>query len=245
MIPVSAFLTIEVGGLDQLEEDVLDVLTDVAGLGQRGRVGDRERDVEDARQRLRQQRLAAAGRAEQHDVRLLQLDLAVGRVLGHLNALVVVVDGDRERALGVLLADHVLLEDVVDLDRLRQVLELERGRRGQLLVDDLVAEIDALVADVDAGARDQLLDLALRLSAEAAEELLVRVGRACHDLVSLRRLAECLAVASGYDTAGLGSALYSPRTRVPAPGGQVAGAIRSSRGRRGGRERGRGRVRRR
>jgi hypothetical protein len=49
----------------------------------------------------------------------------------------------------------------VDLLRLRQVLELEAGRSGQLLVDDLVAEIDALVADVYARPGDQLLDLAL------------------------------------------------------------------------------------
>ena len=45
----------------------------------------------------------------------------------------------------------------------------------ELLVDDLVAEVDALVADVDAGPGDQLLDLTLALSAEAAEELLVSV----------------------------------------------------------------------
>ncbi len=61
---------------------------------------------------------------EQHDVRLLQLDLGV-LGLGHLDALVVVVDGDREGALGGLLADHVLLQDVVDLARLRQVLQLD------------------------------------------------------------------------------------------------------------------------
>ena len=64
-------LHVEVRGLDELEEDVLDVLADVAGLGQRRRVGDREGDVEDARERLREQGLAAAGRAEQEDVRLL------------------------------------------------------------------------------------------------------------------------------------------------------------------------------
>ena len=115
---------------------------------------------------------------EQHDVRLLQLDLGL-LGLGDLDPLVVVVDGDREGPLGGLLADHVLLQDVVDLLRFRQVLELEGGRRGQLLVDDLVAEVDALVADVDAGAGDQLLDLALRLAAEAAEELLVRVCGTC------------------------------------------------------------------
>jgi hypothetical protein len=63
----------------------------------------------------------------------------------------------------------------VYLPRFGQVLELEGGRGGQLLVDDLVAEVDALVADVDARPGDQLFDLALRLAAEAAEELLVRV----------------------------------------------------------------------
>jgi hypothetical protein len=172
--PGLGLLDVEVGRLDQLQEDVLDVLADVAGLGQRRGVGDREGDVEDARQRLRQQRLAAAGRAEQEDVRLLELDVAgFAFRLGDLDALVVVVDRDRERALGRVLADDVVVEDVVDLSRLRQVLELEGGCSGELLVDDLVAEIDALVADVDAGAGDQLLDLPLRLAAEAAEKLLV------------------------------------------------------------------------
>ncbi len=175
--PRLGLLDVVVGGLDQLQEDVLDVLADVAGLGQRRGVGDRERDVEDARERLGEQRLAAAGRAEQQDVRLLQLDLAVPG-LGHLHALVVVVDGDGERPLGVLLPDDVVVEDAVDLLRPRQVLEVERRRSGQLLIDDLVAEVDALVADVDARAGDELLDLPLRLAAEAAEELLVGVGRA-------------------------------------------------------------------
>ena len=45
--PGLGLLDVEVGGLDQLQEDVLDVLADVAGLGQRRGVGDRERDVED------------------------------------------------------------------------------------------------------------------------------------------------------------------------------------------------------
>jgi len=37
----------------------------------------------------------------------------------------VVVDGDREGALGGLLTDDVLLQDLVDLARLRKFLELD------------------------------------------------------------------------------------------------------------------------
>ena len=49
---------VEVGGLDEAQQDVLDVLADIAGLGQRRRVGDAEGHVEHARQRLCQQSLA-------------------------------------------------------------------------------------------------------------------------------------------------------------------------------------------
>ena len=70
---------VEVGGLDQVQEDVLDVLADVAGLGQRRGVGDREGHVEDLGQRARQVRLAAAGGADEQDVALLELDVAVCR----------------------------------------------------------------------------------------------------------------------------------------------------------------------
>src|SRR3712207_9290560 len=88
--------------------------------------------------------------AQEQDVRLLELDVPVV-ALHHLDALVVVVDGARERALRLLLADDALLEDVVDLARLREVLDVERRWSGQLRVADLAAEIDALVADADAG----------------------------------------------------------------------------------------------
>ena len=58
--PGLGLLDVVVGGLDQLEEDVLDVLADVARLGERGGVGDRERHLQQPGERLREQRLAAA-----------------------------------------------------------------------------------------------------------------------------------------------------------------------------------------
>src|SRR5690606_13861162 len=69
-----------------------------------------------------------------------------------------------------VLTDDVLLEEVEDLARLGQVDEPEFAGLGQLLVDDLVAQVDALVADVHAGTRDELLDLLLALPAERALE---------------------------------------------------------------------------
>ena len=112
-MPRSARGDVEVGGLDQPQQDVLDILADVAGLGQRGGVGDAEGHVQDARQRLRQQRLAAAGRADQQDVALAQLDVVDLHPGG--DALVVVVDGDGEHLLGAILPDDVLVELLEDL----------------------------------------------------------------------------------------------------------------------------------
>ena len=183
--PGLGLLDVEVRGLDELEQDVLDVLADVARLGERRGVRDRERDVEDPRERLGEERLAASGRPEEEDVRLLELDLAV--LEPHPHALVVVVDRDRERALRLFLRDDVVVEDGVDVERLREVVEVELRRSGQLLVDDLVTEIDALVADVDAGTSDQLLDLSLTFPAEAAKQLLVALARPSHPCLLLLR----------------------------------------------------------
>src|SRR5579884_3253839 len=58
---------IEIGGLDEAQENVFDILTDVASLRQRGGVGDAEGDIQNFCQRLRQQGLAAAGGADEQD----------------------------------------------------------------------------------------------------------------------------------------------------------------------------------
>ena len=111
-MPRSARDEVELRGLDQPQEDVFDVLAHVARLGQRGRIGDAEGNVEDLREGLSQQRLSAAGRADQQDVRLLQLDVV--DLHPGVDPLVVVVDRDRENLLGALLPNHVLIEKLDD-----------------------------------------------------------------------------------------------------------------------------------
>ena len=167
-----ALLDVAPGRLQQLEDDVLDVLADVAGLGQRRRVDDGEGDREQLGERLREQGLAGAGRADQQDVRLGELDLvAAARLLLDLDALVVVVDRDRELLLGLFLADDVFVEELLDF------LGNGEGRAGAaarleavVVRDDVVADLDALIADKDRRARDQLADVVLVLITERAAE---------------------------------------------------------------------------
>src|SRR5437667_9826642 len=61
-------LDIVIGVLQQREDDIFNVFADVPSFGQRSRVGNRERYLEKARERLCQQGLAHAGRSNQQNV---------------------------------------------------------------------------------------------------------------------------------------------------------------------------------
>ena len=108
---------------------------------------------------------AAAGRAKQQNVRLGQLDFVSmsnrGDLALVLNAPVVVVDRHRKDFLGLTLADNVIIKESANLTRVGQVVEAELGRFGKFFFDDLVAEVDALIANVNARARNKLFDLLL------------------------------------------------------------------------------------
>jgi hypothetical protein len=79
-----------------------------------------------------------------------------------------VVDRDGEDLLGIDLANDELIKERGDLARRRHVIEDEFGAITELVGDDVVTQVNALVADVDAGSRNQFLDLLLTLRAETA-----------------------------------------------------------------------------
>lgn len=161
-------LDLVVAVLQQLLDDVFDVFAHVAGFGQRGGVGHDEGHVQHARQRLGQQGLARAGRADQHDVALGELDL-VALDLAVADPLVVVVDRHRQHALGQRLPDHVLIQEGLDFSRSGQ-FGTNRRARGCLgfLADDVVAQVDALIADEYRRTCDQLADFVLAFIAKRA-----------------------------------------------------------------------------
>ena len=167
--PGLGLLDVVVGCLDQLQEDVLDVLAHVTGLGEGRGIGDGERNIQHPGERLGHQGLAATGGAQQQDVGLGQLHLDAGTGPG-ADPLVVVVDGHGKDLLGLFLADDVVVQECVDLPRTGKLTQRGLGRLGELLLDDLVAEVYALVADVDTRAGNELLDLLLGLATEGTLE---------------------------------------------------------------------------
>src|SRR5215213_3971139 len=93
--------------LQEFENDVLDVFTNVARFSQRRRIDDRERHREHARECLCKQRLARAGRTDQQDVGFLDLDIRT--TTSELDSFVVLIDGDGETLLCLFLSDHIFV----------------------------------------------------------------------------------------------------------------------------------------
>src|SRR5207247_7984960 len=72
--------------------------------------------------------------------------------------------------LGLVLADHVLVQELLDLVGGGEAGLVGASLHPAVVRDDVVADVDALVADEDGGARDQLADVVLVLVAERATE---------------------------------------------------------------------------
>ena len=114
---------VEICRLDQLEQDILHVLAHVASLSQGGGVGNSKRHVEHLGQSLGQQGLAGTGGTQHQHVRFLQLH--AGLLAGE-DALVVVVHGDCQHTLGIVLPDDVLIQPSLDLGGSKDIDACER-----------------------------------------------------------------------------------------------------------------------
>src|SRR5580658_7547071 len=91
-----------------------------------------------------------------------------------MKALVVVVNRDRQHFLRMVLADDIVIENLTDFLRRRNAVA-QFTQRGLLLLDDVLAQLDAFIADVHRWARDELAHLMLALAAERAMEGVLRI----------------------------------------------------------------------
>src|SRR6266576_176953 len=90
-----------------------------------------------------------------------------------IDALVVVIDGYGEGLLGAVLPDYVLVQDVFDFRRRGDLGDGFRDLALFVLRQDLIAERNALIADVDRRSGDEFPDRILGFAAERAAEVLV------------------------------------------------------------------------
>ena len=82
-----------------------------------------------------------------------------------------IVHGNRQNALGLALADHIIVEDAADfLGRGNPAVLLADQRRLGFLADDVVAKLHALIANEHGGAGYELPDLVLRFAAKGTVE---------------------------------------------------------------------------
>ena len=157
-----ALFLIAAGILEQFENDILDVLSHVTGFRQCGCVDNGERHRQHLGQRLRQQRFAGSGRADQQHVALLQLQVAT--LLRDFQAFVVVVDCYGELLLGDLLADDIKIKKLFYFQWFRQLVA-DRGGH-DIVGDDFIADVHALVADIYRRPCNELLYVILAFGAE-------------------------------------------------------------------------------
>ena len=172
-------LDIVIRCLQELENDVFHIFADVPRFSQRGGIGQRERNIQIFREGLSQQRLACARRPQHEDVALLELHLIRVLVLGR-DALIVVMHGHREDSLGPLLPHDVLIQVVFDFHRLFKFRRNLFFGFFPILGNDVVAEVDAFVTDVDGRPGNQFADFVAALSAERAAEMSIHLIRLSH-----------------------------------------------------------------
>src|SRR5262249_43146100 len=125
---------------------------------------------------------AGAGRADQQDVRLRELDVVVLGLV--VETLVVIMDRDREHLFGVVLTDDIVVKNFANLLGRRNAVARLHQRGLGLLANDVHAQFDALVADENGRTSDELAHLVLALAAERAKERFLAFAAA--DLVHLR-----------------------------------------------------------
>ena len=163
-------LHVVVRRLEEVQDDVFHVLAHVARLGEGGGVGDGEGHVQDPGQGLRQQRFPGTGGADEQDVALLKLHAV--QVHPAADALVMVVYRHRQDHFGPFLPDDVFVYLLFDAGWIRYG---QPGLFGFFFFvffgNNVVAELDALIADVDSGSGDELFHFALAFAAKRTQQV--------------------------------------------------------------------------
>ena len=165
--------------LNEPQENVFHILAHISGLGQGRGIRNGKGHVQRPCQRLCQRCLSHTGGTQQQHIAFAQLRIGLAAVI---NALIVIIHRHGQGDLCFVLSDDVFIQLFFDFTGCRQLFgdlrfcSLFRRltpafRRRALLVQQRFAQINTLVADIDAGTGDQTLHFPLPLSAKGAAHL--------------------------------------------------------------------------
>ena len=171
-------LYIPVCCLDQPQQDRFHVIAHIAGFRHTGGVSNGKGDLQDLRKRLGQIGLAASGGSQQQDIALLEFHILP--LLFAVDPFVVVVHCHAQGALRPFLADDVFVQCLFHLRRSEQFHRTELFAflitdEEILIVQDLIAQGNALIADIDVGTGHKPFHHPLFLPAEGAARSLSAV----------------------------------------------------------------------
>jgi hypothetical protein len=97
-----------------------------------------------------------------------------------MDALAMVIYGDRELFLGGLLADYVLVQKLLNFQWLRDLVGSSRGGFDFIVLEDRVTHRDTLITNVGAGIvarrRDELSDYVLALMTKGTSQSIIGSG---------------------------------------------------------------------
>jgi hypothetical protein len=101
------------------------------------------------------------------------LNFHIGTSFAKFDALVVLVDGNRQALLGFVLSDYILIKKTLDLTGLGHRWAGGNGFCLLIVGNDLIADVNAFITDVDGGTGNQFLNFILRLTTERTAQRVV------------------------------------------------------------------------
>jgi hypothetical protein len=110
MMPALSSFDVEVCRMQQFEQQVFNVFTDIASFSQSRGIADRKWHLKRLGQGLGQQRLARTGRSDQKDVGLFNLNFFRPDFEVVHQSLVMAMHCDGQQLLGFVLPDDVLIQ---------------------------------------------------------------------------------------------------------------------------------------
>ena len=139
-------LHVKIGGLQETKQNVLHIVAHISGLSQRSGVRDGKGNVQNFRQRLGKEGLAAARWPNEQNVALLKLHIGIR---AEIDTLIMVVHRDGQGDLRFVLPHDVIVHEGLDLYGCGQLVGgVQPAARIHFLPQKLAAGSDTVAADI-------------------------------------------------------------------------------------------------